>query len=70
MYQFSEAMGSMVSKSKKTYRWRGLGLGLVGGWLPAWGINYYTEWGVWGFAFIWVLCLPLGYWSGKLVKKN
>jgi len=70
MYQFSEAMGSMVSKTKKTYRWKGLSIGLLAGWLPAWGISHLAEWGGWGVALFWVLCLPLGYYAGKVIKKN
>ncbi len=69
MYQFTEMMGQMTVRGKRNYRWRGLALGLVTGWLPAWGLAHWRAWGGWAFAGIWLLCLPLGYWIGTFIKK-
>jgi len=69
MYQFTEAMGEMGIRAKRTYRWRGLALGFLAGWLPAWGIVHWRAWGGWAFTGIWLLCLPLGYALGNSVKK-
>ena len=70
MYQFTHMMGDLQAGVKKTYRWRGLAVGMLGGWLPAWGLTHGLGWGGWAFAGIWVACMPLGYLVGKLLKKK
>lgn len=70
MYQFTHIMTDMQAGVKKTYCWRGLAAGLLGGWLPAWGLTHWQSWGGWAFAGIWLACLPTGYYLGKLLKKK
>lgn len=69
MYQFTEMMGQLGVRGKRTYRWRGFALGLLAGWLPAWGLVHWRAWSGWALAGIWLLCLPLGYAIGNSVKK-
>ncbi len=69
MYQFTQMMRELGVSAKKTYRWRGLVLGLLAGWIPAWGLTHWRGWGVWALLGLWALCLPLGYFSGNLLKK-
>ncbi|HCU23936.1 MAG TPA: hypothetical protein DF383_02875 [Deltaproteobacteria bacterium] len=70
MYQFTQMFPELDIKAvRKTYRWWGLAVGILGGWLPAWGLTHWRGWNAWGFAGIWLLTLPLGYGLGKLFKK-
>lgn len=70
MYQFSSNLENLKISAPKTYRWHGLAAGLVGGWLPAWGLNHLLGWGGWGFSLIWLLTLPAGYGLGRALKRK
>lgn len=71
MYQFTENLkGIMPPPKKKTYRWRGLSLGIALGWLPAWGLSYFLQCGFWAGVGIWILTWPLGYGLGKMIPKG
>jgi hypothetical protein len=70
MYQFTEMFGEInASSKKKTYRWRGLVVGMLAGFLPAWGLAHWSGWGTWFFIAVWIFCLPLGYGIGSAIKK-
>ncbi len=70
MYQFTETMGAMMPRIKKTYRWYGLGFSLLIGWLPALKISHRLNWGGWGLFLFWILTLITGYQVGKRIPKK
>ncbi len=71
MYQFNQSFSNLdVEPETRNYRYRGLAVGLLGGWLPAWGVTHLLQWGGWGFALIWILSLPTGYYLGKTLRTK
>ena len=70
MYQFTELFSEMnPTPQRRSYRWRGLLLGLLGGWIPAWGIAQVLHHG-WFFALAWAVMIPLGYGIGYAIVKR
>ncbi len=70
MYQFTETMGAMMPRIKKTYRWYGLGFFLLFGWMPALKVTHLLNWGNWGLLLFWILTLISGYQVGKRIPKK
>jgi len=70
MYQFTEIFGDLnASTRRRSHRWRGLGMGLLLGWAPAWALVHYTPLSAWFFPLLWILALALGYGVGFAIKK-
>ena len=70
MYQFNQMFGELgVQVTRKSYRWWGLALGILGGWLPGWACSRWLGGGGWALAGVWILSIPAGYYLGKLIKR-
>jgi hypothetical protein len=70
MYQFSEMFKEITPETRRaTYRWQGLGLGLLLGWAPGWAVARWIGGGGWAIAGIWLLTPCLAYLVGSQIKK-
>ncbi len=70
MYQFTELFKDVNASAKpKSFRWRGLAIGITFGWLPAWALVHFSQLGGWFFPLLWLGCGALGYALGSAIKK-